>query len=298
MPRLMILVLTALLTLAGVADADAASKKKRKKKRATPPARVLIYSGTIGFRHNSIPHGNAMVARLGRLTGKWTTRVIEKPAELTAERLAATDVVLWHSTTGAESPFTDAQQDAYMKWVGCGGAHAGVHASTDSYKDWEGWKELTGAFFKIHPITPGTLTDDSDPHYEGNGQPEASILVKDGTSPLTSPWHGKDSFLIHDELYAFDSDPSKVIADFRPLLAFGGFTDPADAAAWSSQYADEQPLSWTGSYRGRNRIFYTNLGHSGSTWNRPDFQDALIEGLKFVGAKRPSKTCLRKENIR
>ena len=261
--------------------------------KATPP-RVLVYSGTAGFRHNSIPYANRVITRLGRLSGRWTAKVIEKPAALTARRLAATDIVLWNSTTGARSPFTGAQERAYMRWVRCGGGHTGVHASTDSYRDWPGWAELTGAFFRTHPGTPGSASDDADPQYEGHGEPEARILVKARSTALTSPWRGTGSFLLREELYAFDRDPAKTIEDFRVLLAFGGYTDPGVAARWDSEFASEQPLAWTGSYRSLNRIYYTNLGHSTLTWYRPDFQDALIAAVRWLAGKRPSRTCLRK----
>jgi type 1 glutamine amidotransferase len=289
-----ILCLCALVLLASSAEAGAAKKKKPRKPAA---ARVLVYSGTAGFRHNSIPFGNAVIARMGRLTGWFTVQVVEKPEELTKERLVASDIVLWNSTTGAESPFTDAQESAYMTWVGCGGGHMGVHASTDSYRDWPGWAELTGAFFKSHPVTPTSAADDQEPEHEGWGEPEATILVKDHASPVTGPWHAQDSFLLRDEFYALDGDPSKVIKDFRVLLAFGGFTDPAVAATFGSAYAAEQPLAWTGSYRGLNRISYTNLGHSTATWHRPDFQDSLIAAVNWVAAKRPSLTCLRRAGL-
>jgi len=223
--------------------------------------------------------------------------VIEEPAELTPARLAGADMVLWNSTTGAESPFTDAQQAAYEAFVGCGGGHLGVHASTDSYRDWPAWAKLTGAFFKVHPITPTSVMDDQSGEADGWGEPEATILVSDQESPITRPWHGKESFLLHDEYYAFDRDPAAVIDDFRVLLAFGGFTDPAVAAAFGSQYAAEQPLAWTGTFGGRNRIFYTNLGHSIATWYRPDFQDALIAGIAHVAGKRPRKKCLRRAGL-
>lgn len=299
MRRLSLLVLAAVLAMAGAADADAAKKKAKKKKAKPPPppARVLVYSGTAGFRHNSIPIGNAVIARLARLTGKYTVEFAEAPAQLTKERLTASDIVLWNSTTGAESPFADEQEQAYMKWIECGGGHMGVHASTDSYKDWAGWRELTGAFFKMHPITPGSASDDAEPEHEGHGEPQATLLVADGASPITSPWHGKDSFLMRDEFYALDGDPSRVIADFKPLLAFGGFTEPEVALLFGSQYADEQPLAWTGSYRGKNRLHYTNLGHSGATWQRGDFQDSLLEAITWVQGKRPDLSCLRAAGV-
>jgi len=286
-----------LVVLLGLAVAPATGPvegaKKRKKVTPPPPPRVLVYSGTAGFRHASIPHGNAVLARLSRLTGRYTVQVIEKPEELTAARLVASDIVLWNSTTGAESPFTDAQEASYMSWVECGGGHMGVHASTDSYKDWPGWAELTGAFFKTHPITPTSAADDSAPEHEGWGEPEASVIVKDVSSAITTPWRGRDSFLLRDEFYALDRDPAATISDFRVVLAFGGFTDPVVDLLFGSNYAPEQPLAWTGSYRGRNRISYTNLGHSAGTWDRGDFQDSLLEAITWVGGKRPSLSCLR-----
>lgn len=284
MPAL-IVALVALLAAAPAAEA----KRKAKPK----PPRVLVYSGTVGFHHQSIPFGNAVLARLARLTKRYRVSFIEKPEELTAERLAKADVVLWNNTTGAESPFTDEQQAAYVKFVSCGGGHMGVHASADSYKDWPEWAELTGAFFKVHPITPGSIADDQSPEHEGWGEPEATILVKDRTSPITAPWHDVHSFKQHDEFYAWDRDPAATLKDFRPLLAFGGFTDPLVSAQWASNYAAEQPLAWTASFRGLNRIAYTNLGHSASTWHRGDFQDSLVAAIRWVGGKRPKAGCRR-----
>jgi type 1 glutamine amidotransferase len=285
-------ILVVLLALGGGAG-PAGAAKKRKKVTPPPPPRVLVYSGTAGFRHGSIPHGNAVLARLARITGRYTVELIDEPDELTAARLVASDIVVWNSTTGAESPFTDAQQDAYMAWVACGGGHMGVHASTDSYKDWPGWAKLTGAFFKSHPITPTSAADDSPPEHEGWGEPEARVLVKDASSSITTPWRGRDSFLLRDEFYALDRDPAATIEDFRVVLAFGGFTDPIVSLVFGSAYVPQQPLAWTGSYRGKNRISYTNLGHSAGTWDRGDFQDSLLEAITWVGGKRPDLSCLR-----
>ena len=284
-----LLALCGLLALAaGSADAAAAERK---------PIRVLVYSGTEGFRHQSIPFGNAVIARMGRLTGRYAARFVDEPAQLTRPRLARADVVLWNNTTGAASPFTDAQEAAYVSWIRCGGGHVGVHASADSYKDWPAWAELTGAFFRVHPITPTSILDDASPEHEGWGEPEARILVADRTSAITRPWRGLDSFLLHDEFYAWDRDPAETVRGFRPLLAFGGFTDPATAARWDAEYAPEQPLAWTGSFRGRNRIYYTNLGHSAATWHRGDFQDALVSGIAYAGRERPARGCLRRAGI-
>ncbi len=275
-----------LASLVGAASAEAAN-----------PPRVLVYSGTAGYRHASIPRGIAVLERLAGMTGRFSITNVDQPGQLTKERLGAADIVLWLSTTGGASPFSDAQESTYIDWVSCGGGHMGIHASTDSYRDWPAWAELTGAFFKIHPITLTSAADDTTPDHEGWGEPQATILVTDQESPTTAPWRGKSSFLLQDEFYALDRDPSKTIRDFRVTLAFGGFTNPVEAIAFGGNYAPRQPLAWTGSFRGLNRLAYTNLGHSAATWNRGDYQDSLIETIGWIGAKRPDEACLIREKI-
>ena len=58
MTRVALLICALLLVPAAAADA-----KKRKPK----PPRVLVYSGTVGFRHNSIPFGKEVLDHLSRL---------------------------------------------------------------------------------------------------------------------------------------------------------------------------------------------------------------------------------------
>ncbi len=254
--------------------------------QAAAPPRVLVYSGTAGFRHISITHAKDVIGRLAKDTGRFEATFIDQPAQLTKERLAASDIVLWLSSTGAASPFSDDQEQDYVDWVGCGGGHVGVHASADSYKDWPAWLELTGAFFASHPLTPTSAADDRTPESEGWGEPEATILVKHPDDPVNASYPG--DFRQRDEYYAWDRDPAKVIADFAPLLAFGGFTDPTVQAGYGANYAAEQPLAWTGTFRHRGRIYYTNLGHSVVTWDRKDFTGALLNGIAWVAGRRPA----------
>lgn len=295
--RVAVAALASALCATGAAEAKAPKAKARKPAPAVRDPHVLVYSGTAGFRHQSIPIGTAVLERLGRETGSFTTELIDQPSQLTTERLGRSDVVLWLSTTGAEAPFTADQRRRYEQWVSCGGGHVGVHASTDSYRDWPVWAELTGAFFKSHPVTPTSAADDRVAEEEGWGEPEATILVQDDTSGITTPWRGQRSFLLRDEFYALDGDPARVIADFRPLLAFGGFSDPLVSLLFGSAYAPQQPLAWTGSFRGRNRLAYTNLGHSGATWRRDDFRRSLVEMVSWVAGRRPAAGCLRAEGL-
>lgn len=262
---------------------------------------VFVYSGTSGFRHLSIPHAQDALARAAGVTGAFTVEFSDDPASFTADALASADAVVWLSTTGSTSPLTDAQEQLYEEWVRCGGGHVGIHASTDSWDDgsWPAWEELTGAFFAGHPVTPTSAADDSftNPrgtypvahapqagvdYVEGDGEPEASIVVADDEHRATAPWRGEDGFQLRDEYYAFDRDPAEVTVDFRPLLTFGGFTDPAVDAVWGGDYPEAMPVSWTGSFRGQGRIFYSNLGHSIRSWYVDAVVDHMVAGILWA----------------
>jgi cytochrome c len=185
--------------------------------------------------------------------------------------LARADVVLWLNNTGSPgrgSPFTDAQEALYERWMTCGGGHVGVHAALSAYGDdaFPAYVEANGALLAGHPP----------------GEPQVTVLVADASSPITAPWQGKSSFRYVEELYRVDRDPSRVVSDYRLLLASGA----------GNGIPFRAPLAWTGSYRSHNRTFYTNLGHRAATWDDPVFQQHLVAGIIWVGRQPPDTACL------
>ena len=239
------------------------------------PPHVLAYSQTLGYRHPSIEHAKAVLRRLSG-EGGFTIEFTEDPLALNPATLARTDVVLWLSNTARKdrsSPFTDAAEASYAQWMSCGGGHVAVHAALDAYSDaaFPAYVEANGAVFAGHPP----------------GEPQVQVLVADRSTPMTAPWKGS-SFRYREELYRLDRDPARSVRDFRLLLSFGGSPDPAVRRALPPR----APLAWTGSYRGRNRTFYTNLGHRTATWDDRAFQQHLVGGITWAAQHRPSPTCL------
>jgi type 1 glutamine amidotransferase len=262
---------------------------------------VVVFSHTAGFRHMSIDHAKEVLSEWSK-TGGFTVEFTEDPKALTAETLARTDVWMWLSNTAGTdrvSPFTKEQQAAYVDWMLCGGAHLGVHAATDSYGEdaFPEYVEATGAIFTGHPLTVTSAADDQTPESEGWGEPEATLLVKDPKSPMNAPWRGEESFQFKDEYYKLDRDPADTVTRYNLLLALGEFTDPQALVThqiYPGAYPEDAPIAWSGSFRGKNRTFYTNLGHSVVTWDNPDFQEHLVNGIKWVAKKRVSDGCLER----
>ena len=82
---------------------------------ADPLEKVLVFSKTAGFRHDSIPQGIAAIqaARRGR-TASPSTRPRTRP-QFTDANLAQYDVVVFLSTTG--DVLNDAQQTAFERYI-------------------------------------------------------------------------------------------------------------------------------------------------------------------------------------
>jgi type 1 glutamine amidotransferase len=237
---------------------------------------VLAFSQTLGYRHPSIEHAKQVLRGLAE-KGGFTIDFTEDPLALSAATLAGTDVVLWLSNTAAKdrsSPFTDLQEAAYARWMTCGGAHVAVHAALDAYDDkaFPAYVEANGAIFATHPP----------------GEPVVRVLVTDRSTPMTAPWKGQWSFALREEIYRLDRDPARGVKDFRLLRAFGGSTE----AAARSTLPVRAPIAWTGSYKGKNRTVYQNLGHRSATGDDPAFQRHLVSGITWAAQRRPAPTCL------
>lgn len=262
--------------------------------------RVLVYDQTLGFHHQSIEHAEVALRKIARLDRPFTIEITKDPKALSKATLARTDVLMWLSNTagpGRASPFTDTQEKAYEQWMLCGGGHVGVHAAVDSYNDeaFPAYVAANGAIFTAHPITVTSAADDQDHDNEGWGEPKHTLNVLDQRSPITAPWHGSETFQINEELYQLDRDPASVVTDFRLLLSHESVDDPQGMVfSQFTPYADDAPIAWTGSYKHRNRTFYTNLGHSVMSWKNADFLRHLLNGVLWTAAKKLDRRCLKR----
>src|SRR5690242_10738859 len=86
--------------------------------------RVLVFSKTAAFRHDSIPAGIAAIRTLGSQNG-FAVDATEDGGAFTTANLAQYQAVIWLSTTGDVLNAT--QQTAFESYVNGGGGYVGVH---------------------------------------------------------------------------------------------------------------------------------------------------------------------------
>ncbi|WP_406356674.1 ThuA domain-containing protein [Streptomyces sp. NBC_00658] len=229
--------------LIGCVSGPAASK-------GADETRVLVFSKTAGFRHDSIPEGIAAVRELGAADG-FTVDATEDAGAFTAGNLSRYDAVVFLSTTG--DVLDAAQQGAFERYIKRGGGYVGIHAAADTEYDWAFYGGLAGAYFQSHPaIQPATVDVEDRAH--------------PATSGLPSTWNRTD------EWYNYRSNPREhahVLASLDESSYTGG------------TMSGDHPIAWCQEYRG-GRAFYTGGGHTKESYADPAFRQHLLGGIQYA----------------
>ncbi|MFC6087217.1 ThuA domain-containing protein [Sphaerisporangium aureirubrum] len=223
---------------------------------AEPAFKILVFSKTTGFRHDSIPDGVAAVQKLG-LENDFAVDATEDSSLFTDENLAQYQAVVFMSTTG-DPLSTQDQKDAFQRYIQGGGGYAGVHAASDSGYDWEWYGKLVGAYFKSHPAIQ-----------------QATVKVEDPAHPSTQGL--PTSWSRTDEWYDFQADPRGTVHVLASLdeKSYTGGTMGAD-----------HPTAWCQDFQG-GRSWYTGLGHTKESFAEPRFLSMLLGGIKTAaGAEK------------
>ena len=226
---------------------------------ATPPAaqtlpRVLVFSRTAGFRHDSIADGIAAIRQLGQQNG-FAVDATESPANFTDANLAQYRAVIFLSTTG--DVLDAAQQAAFERYVRKGNGYAGVHAASDTEYDWPWYGGLVGAWFQNHPAIQA-----------------ATIRIEDASHPSTEGLPA--SWRRTDEWYNFRRNPRgrvKVLATLDESTYSGG------------GMGADHPICWCQQYDG-GRAWYTAGGHTRESFGEPLFRNHLLGGILFAAGLR------------
>src|SRR6478736_9959663 len=122
---------------------------------AADKARVLVYSGSTGFRHDSIPAAVEALKSLGTQAG-YTIDATEDPEIFTVEKLKPYKaIVLVSTTTDPKNPdsewFVGARRDALQGFLKDGKGIVGLHAAADSHYHWGWYGQMIGGYFERHP---------------------------------------------------------------------------------------------------------------------------------------------------
>ena len=239
--------------------------------------RVLVFSRTTGFRHDSIDEGIAAVKALGQ-ANEFQVDATEDPTAFRDSVLAHYDTVVFLNTTG--DPLNAGQQAAFERYIRAGGGYTGVHSAADTEYDWNWYGHLVGGYFLNHP--PGT--------------PTASVAVEDQTNRSTA--HLPARWERTDEWYNFKSpdfaDPDVPDGDYSPREGGVHVLATVDETTYDEQDGnatdDDHPIAWCQPYDG-GRSWYTGGGHTAASFSEPDFVEHLLGGIEITAGAASSPEC-------
>lgn len=212
--------------------------------------KVLVFSKTAGFRHDSIPDGIALIQQLGS-QNHFAVDASEDSSLFNDQTLANYRAVIFLNTTG--DILTLDQQAAFMRFIERGGGFVGIHSASDTQFTWAWYGGLIGAYFHDHPAIQ-----------------TATIKVEDQTNPSTSflgsTWQRTD------EWYNFATNPRGQVHVLLTLdeSTYSGGTMGAD-----------HPIAWCHPYDG-GRSWYTESGHTKETYSEMLYQQHVLAGIQYA----------------
>lgn len=238
----------------GAAQPAEAVKEEAK---AEQTFKVLVFSKTAGFRHDSIPDGIAAIKKLGEKHG-FGVEATEDSALFTNEKLDEFGVIVFLSTTG--DVLNKEQEAAFEAFIGKGRGFVGIHAASDTEFEWPWYGTLVGAYFKSHPQIQ-----------------EAVINVEDRNHPSTH--HLAEKWTRKDEWYNFHQSPRarvQVLASLDEKSYQGG------------ENGDDHPIAWCHEVGG-GKSWYTGGGHTKESFQEAEFLQHVAGGILWAAGKSDVK---------
>jgi type 1 glutamine amidotransferase len=221
------------------------------------PGRVLVFSKTTGFRHQSIPDGINALRDIGVQLGL-KVDATEDANRIADASLARYQAVVFLSTTG--DLLDPGQQAGLRRYLQGGGGWVGVHAAADAEYDWPWYGGLVGAWFRGHP-----------PVQRATVVPEPATAVLAGGLPAR--WERTD------EWYDFATNPrrrTRVLATLDESTYRGG------------GMGADHPIAWCQEYDG-GRAWYTAMGHTSESFRERRFLAHLLAGVRYAAGRTAAR---------
>jgi len=215
--------------------------------------RILVFSKTKGYRHESITAGKLAFLKLGKENG-FDVDTTEVADVFTEARLKNYNAVIFLCTTG--DVLNQQQQNEFMRFIQAGGGFMGIHAAADTEYEWWWYGKLVGAYFKSHPK-----------------QQVAVVKKVNNFSPakedkLPAEWKRWDEWYNYRNI----SPDIKVLYNLDESTYEGG------------ENGSNHPITWYHDFDG-GRSFYTGLGHTPESYTDETFLSQVLMGVQYAIGK-------------
>ena len=267
-------------------EAEAKIKKALPEKALAKPMakrKLLVFAVTNGFRHGSIPTGQAAMELMGEATGAYEAVVSDDLANFESDKIGEFDAICFLSTTQevflphpktllkmskdqqqAAQDRSDRLQKNLMDFVKGGKGFIGIHAATDTFYKFPEFGEMINGYFSGHPWGAGT---------------PVSIKVEPGQEkhPVVAMLDGKN-LEFKEEIYQLkDPYDSKKV---HMLLRLDTERSPMDLKGIKRTDKDFG-VAWIRNW-GQGRVFYCSLGHNDHIYQNATVLEHYLAGIQWA----------------
>jgi type 1 glutamine amidotransferase len=215
---------------------------------------ILVFSKTEAFRHKSIPVGINFLKEMA-LKNNWKNHFTEDASVFKDSILKNYDLIVFLNTSG--NILNDTQKAALKQYFARGRGFVGIHAASDTEKEWKWYTEMVGAVFKDHPKV----------------QPASLLINKNSNHPAISTFKEKEIF--NDEWYNFLNPVGKHVTVLASL----------DENSYEGNKMNmNHPISWCHIYDG-SKVFYTGLGHTLEIYSDPRFYNHIQQAILWASGR-------------
>jgi hypothetical protein len=231
------------------------------------PRKLLVIESLEGMSHNTIPHTNVMIQRMGDKTGAWTTVFSNDITNLRYPKVKEYDAIFLNSIVGEFLPDPALRQDL-VRYVTEGGGIGGIHGTPWASRNWDEFAEMIGAQSAPHRIENGVLK------------------VYDKNNPIVRPFNYED-LPFREEYYRFEHEGNgRLRWDKVRVLLIVDLDEKVPASTdkpWTGYRRPDTvyPVAWIREY-GKGRVFYNSMGHMTETFVRPEIVGHFLAGMQYI----------------
>lgn len=211
--------------------------------------KMLVYSKTAAFRHDSIANGIAMLQTIATEQG-FTVKATETNEDITPEGLKQYEIIFFMNSTG--DIFNATEQKTFEDWMTTqNGAMAGTHSATDTENGWAFYSEVTGQYYDGH----------------GNANTSDTIKFEDSQANfpavkgIPNPWQRNEEWYKFNKYQQWSVKPGFIVLGRKS--------------------ADTQPITWAREW-GNFRSFYSAIGHDKSVFTDPVVKKHITGGIMWA----------------
>lgn len=232
-----------------------------------------------GFHHDSISHALATVEQIGRKANAFVTMIRTDSQLITKGQIVGKGRYEGRGVNARTLDYYDAifmlpsgfgtmseqQKKELLAYVHDEGKGLIVgHATGVAFTDWPEFGEMVGGYM--------------DSEFNAN----AKIIVEDPAFPGAMAFGGT-TFMFNDQHPVFKEPYSRdkvhVIMRLDP--------DSLDEKNRARRADGDFPVVWAKQY-GKGRVFNVGWGHPDTTWDNPQFQAMMLEGIKWAMGVTPA----------